>query len=58
MTKVPRPLAIGTIELIDGSWVKGFLCEGYAVQGARDITGFGGWRGFLQADRQAVAAAG
>ncbi len=58
MAQVPRPLAIGTIELIDGSWVKGFLCEGYAVQGARDITGFGGWRGFLQADRQAVATAG
>jgi allophanate hydrolase len=24
----------------------GFLCEGYAVEGARDITAFGGWRAY------------
>jgi allophanate hydrolase len=44
---VPPPLAIGTIELEDGDWVKGFLVESYAVDGAREITKFGGWRRYL-----------
>ncbi len=44
---VPAPLAIGTVELADGAWVKGFLCEGHAVAGARDITALGGWRAWL-----------
>jgi allophanate hydrolase len=41
---VPPPLAIGTVELADGSWVKGFLCEPHATVGAEDISAFGGWR--------------
>jgi allophanate hydrolase len=45
---IPPPLGIGTIELEDGSAVKGFVCEAYAVAGARDISGFGGWRAYLQ----------
>jgi allophanate hydrolase len=44
---VPPPLVIGTIELEDGELVKGFLCESHATAGARDITGFGGWRAYL-----------
>ena len=44
---VPPPLAIGTIHLDNGEAVKGFVCEGYALIGARDITSFGGWRNFL-----------
>jgi allophanate hydrolase len=27
--------------------VKGFLVEAEAVNGARDISGFGGWRAFV-----------
>jgi allophanate hydrolase len=46
---VPPPLAIGTVRLMDGSEVKGFLCEPYAVAGARDISAFGGWRAYLLA---------
>ena len=46
---VPAPLAIGTVELADSSRVKGFLCESHAAAGAVDITGFGGWRGYLKA---------
>ena len=46
---VPGPLGIGTVELEDGEKVKGFICEGYAVEGARDISEFGGWRGYLNA---------
>jgi allophanate hydrolase len=29
-----------------GSLVKGFLCEPYALQGAANITHFGGWRAY------------
>jgi allophanate hydrolase len=41
---VAPPLGLGTIALEDGGTVTGFLCEGYAVEGARDISEFGGWR--------------
>jgi len=44
--RVPAPLVIGSVELADGSVVLGFLCEQYAVHGARDITAFGGWRAY------------
>jgi allophanate hydrolase len=46
--EVPPPLAIGTLQLEDGSSVKGFVCEPAGLEGALDITGFGGWRGFLR----------
>ncbi|HTW93667.1 MAG TPA: allophanate hydrolase [Tepidisphaeraceae bacterium] len=45
---VPPPLCIGTITLDDGSRVKGFLCENHAIQGAADITHFGGWRDYCK----------
>jgi allophanate hydrolase len=44
---VPPPLTIGTVRLADGRTVKGFLVEFEAVRGARDISSFGGWRGFV-----------
>ncbi len=46
---VPPPLAIGTVELADGTQVKGFLGEAHALADARDITSFGGWRAFRAA---------
>ncbi len=46
-TEVPAPLAIGNVELADGRWVKGFVCEPCALEGARDISDFGGWRSYL-----------
>ncbi|HZS69382.1 MAG TPA: allophanate hydrolase, partial [Burkholderiales bacterium] len=45
---IPAPLGIGTVTLETGEQVKGFLCEARATQGARDITGLGGWRQFIQ----------
>lgn len=48
---IPPPLGIGTLKLADGSAVKGFLCEAYAVRGAEDITAFGGWRAWLSRER-------
>jgi len=44
---VPPPLAIGSAVLEDGEIVKCFVCEPYAVSGSREITQFGGWRGYL-----------
>jgi allophanate hydrolase len=44
---IPSPLGIGTVKLADGTSVKGFLCEAAAIDGARDITSFGGWRAYV-----------
>ena len=46
---IPSPLGIGKIELADGSWCSGFLCESWAIEGAREITALGSWREFLKA---------
>ena len=47
VAEIPPPLGIGTIALEGGETVQGFLCETYAVAGAKDITSFGGWRNWL-----------
>jgi hypothetical protein len=44
---LPQPMAIGTVMLSDGELVSGFLVEPIALEGAEDITRFGGWRSFL-----------
>ncbi len=49
---IPAPLGIGTLDLIDGTQVKGFLCEAIATEGARDVTSFGGWRAFVASQTQ------
>lgn len=41
VAEVPPPVGIGTVELADGSCVKGFLCETFALVGTDDITVFG-----------------
>jgi allophanate hydrolase len=50
---VPPPLSIGTIRLSDGRSVKGFIVEAAGVEGARDISSFGGWRAYM-AEKAAV----
>ncbi|MFO1451585.1 MAG: allophanate hydrolase [Opitutaceae bacterium] len=47
VAEVPPPLVIGTVELTDGTNVKGFLCEPFAVGSAVEITRFGGWLAYL-----------
>lgn len=47
--EVPPPLGIGSVELEDGRWVKGFICEHAALLGAQDITSYGGFRAYLAA---------
>lgn len=44
---IPGPLGIGKVETDDGRWLPGFICEGYAVEGAEDITELGGWCQYL-----------
>ncbi|MGO3934973.1 allophanate hydrolase [Rhodopseudomonas pseudopalustris] len=44
---IPQPLSIGTVTLADGAKVKGFLVEPAALDGAREITHFGGWRAYM-----------
>jgi allophanate hydrolase len=44
---IPAPLGIGTVELEDGTWHKGFICEPCALDNAADITACGGWRAWL-----------
>jgi allophanate hydrolase len=52
---IPPPLSIGTIRLADGRGVKGFIVEPTAIDGAQDISAFGGWRAFMA---EAATAAG
>jgi len=44
---IPQPLGIGKVETVDGRWLPGFICEGYAVSDAEEISQLGGWRQFL-----------
>jgi len=58
---IPPPLGIGTIVLEDGATAKGFVVEPAGLAGAVDISGYGGWRNYLDAARrgetvEAVAA--
>lgn len=55
---IPSPLSIGTVVLSDETAVHGFLCENAGLDGAEDITGFGGWRVWLEASRQAAPVGG
>ncbi len=46
--KIPAPLSLGTLLLDDGTSPKGFLVEAEGVRAAVDVSGFGGWRAYLQ----------
>ncbi|MDX7997958.1 allophanate hydrolase [Xenorhabdus sp. Reich] len=47
VAEIPAPLGIGSLELADGRWVKGFICEPDGLKDATDITEFGGWRNWI-----------
>jgi len=47
LASLPRPMALGKIDLADGTQVPGFLCEPAALENAEDITAHGGWRTYL-----------
>jgi allophanate hydrolase len=46
---LPAPMCLGSVELACGERVIGFLCEPYALEGAREISELGGWRRFVSA---------
>jgi allophanate hydrolase len=48
VAEVPAPMGIGSVELADGTTVKGFLCETFALEGAEEITAHGGWLAYLR----------
>jgi allophanate hydrolase len=48
LTGIPAPLGLGKVQLADGQWLSGFICEPYGLQGAEDISHFGGWRAYMQ----------
>ena len=52
---IPSPLGIGTLRLGDGTTPKGFLVEPEGLNGAEEITSFGGWRAYI-ADLASKAA--
>jgi allophanate hydrolase len=47
LAALPSPMALGKVDLADGTTVTGFLCEAVATEGTPDITAFGGWRAYL-----------
>ncbi|MFI5873189.1 allophanate hydrolase [Streptomyces sp. NPDC051445] len=47
LASLPRPMALGSVELADGSRTPGFLCEPSGLTDAQDITTYGGWRAYL-----------
>jgi allophanate hydrolase len=52
VASVPLPHAIGHVQLADGSSVPGYLCEPIGLDGATDISRFGGWRRYRTAVSQ------
>ena len=51
VAEIPAPLGIGSLELAEGRWVKGFICEPAALGDADDISSYGGWRAYLSRPR-------
>jgi allophanate hydrolase len=49
LASVVPPLAVGLMDLADGTQVLGFVCTTDASDAGPDITSFGGWRAYLAA---------
>jgi allophanate hydrolase len=47
LTGIPAPLGLGRVQLADGRWETGFICEPCGIEDAVNISHFGGWRAFL-----------
>ena len=52
LIEIPAPLGLGKVELDDGNWYTGFICETYGLTDAEDITRFGGWKNWLRYSEQ------
>ncbi len=53
---IPAPLGLGTLQLEDGSAVKGFICEPVGIADAEEITHLCGWRAYRAQVAQDLAA--
>jgi len=51
LTGIPAPLGLGKVQLADGRWESGFICEPYGLDGAQDISHLGGWRTYLRSQK-------
>ncbi|MEU4313581.1 allophanate hydrolase [Nocardia sp. NPDC024068] len=51
LSNLPAPMTLGKVELDSGEWVTGFACDYESSRDATDITEYGGWRNYLNADR-------
>ena len=48
LSLIPYPLGLGKVELSDGSFQTGFVCEGEAIKNAEDISSFGSFKSYLK----------
>lgn len=48
IANIKSPLCIGSVELENGLWESGFLCEHYPIANSKEITHLGGWRKYLE----------
>ena len=44
---IPGPLGIGKVRMDDGQHLPGFIAEPLAMEGAEEITRFGGWKAWM-----------
>jgi allophanate hydrolase len=49
---IPAPLGIGKVQVADGHWVTGFICEGAGIADATDISHTGDWKTWLSEQQQ------
>ena len=47
LADLPARMALGQVTLSDGRQATGFTCQPAAVEGAEDISAFGGWRAYV-----------
>ena len=47
VAEIPAPLGIGKVELKDGRWITGFICDHWGLKGAEDISHYGSWKAYL-----------
>ena len=48
VANIPAPLGIGKVEIQDGRWLPGFICEPYGITDAEEITHLGSWRSYME----------
>ncbi|WP_075186543.1 allophanate hydrolase [Teredinibacter haidensis] len=47
IAEIPSPLGIGKVEMEDGRWLSGFICDDWGLSGAEEITQHSAWRAYL-----------